>query len=438
MNIIIAGAGKVGFNLAKILSIGHNVTIIDTNAEALQSIQENLDILPIRGDVENHKTYELFSDSKIDLFIAVTNSDNTNLVASVIIDSVLSVERKFIRLQKDIYDETEIKNRFSINNVIFPLQLSSQSVSTLLNYPKANNVKQFRYTDFKLISLRVSKNIQCNLLDIQNYAIVGIERDKKFFVPESNRTEVIENDLVYFFGLHESIENMSENLYTEDISVIQKCVVFGGAELGVSIAASLVDVGRSVKLIEKELDLCQKAEEKLSGRATIIHSKYGIHDVFEEEELDSADIFIAATNNDEYNIIKCLEAKDRGIKKVVAINNEMEYYSLMHTLGIIVIRGPKISAYNRIMEEINSTGVVVQKSFCGAMGIVFLRKIYGTTISANKAIKPVQFSNTKLLLLRDGVLELFTNEKVLLADDLIVAFSATKESSKMKQWIYAL
>ena len=438
MNIIIAGAGKVGFNLAKTLSIGHNVTVIDTNEEALHSIQESLDILPLRGDVEDYKTYEYFSDKEVDLFIAVTNIDNVNLISSMIVDSILNVKRKFVRLQKDIYDAEDIKKRFFIDKIIFPIKLSSKTVGSLLEYPKANNVKFFKYTDFKLFSFRVSAGADREILDSHEYTLVGIERNKKFFVPQEKHTAIKENDLIYFFGLRESIETLSTSIVLEDISFVEKCVVFGGADLGVSIAKAFIDAKKDVKLIEKDLDLCSLADEKLEGRATIINSKYGIHDVFEDEELGHADLFVAATNNDEYNIIKCLEAKDRGITKVVAINNEMDYYSLMHTLGIIVIRGPKISAYNTIMEEISSSGVVIQKSFCGALGTVFMRKVVYNSTLIDKQIKPLKLSNAKLFILREDRLFLIQEKIILQENDLVVGFSALLESAKVKQWIYEL
>ncbi len=438
MNIIIAGAGKVGFNLARTLSIGHDVTVIDINSEALHRIQESLDILPLRGDVESYKTYESFAHGEIDLFIAVTNVDNVNLVASMVIDSVLSVKRKFVRLQKDIYDAEDLKQRFSIDRIIFPIQLSSKTVVSLLAYPKANNVKFFKYTDFKLFSFKVSKGAGREILDAHEYVLVGIERNKKFFVPQEKHTALKEDDLVYFFGLTESIEGVCSSIVLEDISTINRCVVFGGDALGVSIAHTLVNANKDVKLIEKDLVLCEEAEEKLEGKATVINSKYGIHDIFDDEELSRADLFVAATNNDEYNIIKCLEAKDRGITKVVAINNEMDYYSLMHSLGIIVIRGPKISAYNSIIEEIHSTGVVVQKSFCGAMGSVFMRRVIDASPLNGKIIKPLKLSNSKLFLMRAGSLQRISEKIVLQQSDLVIAFSASSEGAKVKQWIYEL
>ena len=438
MNIIIAGAGKVGFNLAKTLCIGHNVTIIDQNSEALDRIQESLDIMPLRGNVEDSKTYASFTDKDIDLFIAVTNLDNVNLISVLMADAVLNIDRKFVRLQKEFFHESDVKERLNIDKLIFPVALTSQAISSLLQYPKANNVKFFKYTEYKLISVMVSSRFVPQTFESDNFMIVGIERKKDFFIPRTNSVEVLPNDLVYFFGLEEELRTLCQKLELETNSDIQRCVVFGGAELGVSISKELVKVGRDVKLVEEDLALCEKADEALEGKVSIINSKYRSHDVFEDEDLDSADIFIAATNNDEFNIIKCLEAKESGIKKVVAINNEMEYYNLMHALGIVVVRGPKISAYNTIMEEVSSTGVVIQKSYCGAKAIIFMRKVFQSSGLVDKKIKPLSTEKSALFYMRQERVYPLTEKMILQENDLIIAFSPTKESTKVKQWIYGL
>ena len=438
MNIIIAGAGKVGFNLAKTLSIGHNVTIIDKNSEALHRIQESLDIMPLRGDVEDSQTYVNFTDKDIDLFIAVTNLDNVNLISVLMAEAVLNIDRKFVRLQKHFFHGSDIKQRLNIDKLIFPIQLASKAISSLLAYPKANNVKFFKYTDYKLISVMVSSRFIPQSFQSKNFNIVGIERKKDFFIPMDESEEILPNDLVYFFGLEEEIREVCQQLELDTNTEIQRCVVFGGEELGVSIARELVNVGRDVKLVEENLDLCERADEALGGKVSIINSKYRSHDIFEDEDLDSADIFIAATNNDEFNIIKCLEAKDSGIKKVVAINNEMEYYNLMHSLGIIVVRGPKISAYNTIIEEVSSTGVVIQKSYCGAKAVIFMRKVFRSSGLVNKKVKPFSVEKSRIFYMRDEHVYPLDEKIILEENDLIVGFCGVKESAKVKQWIYEL
>ena len=438
MNIIIAGAGKVGFNLAKTLCIGHDVTIIDKNQEALLRIQESLDILPYRGDVEDSKTYERFKNIEIDLFIAVTNIDNVNLISTMIADSVLNIKRKFVRLQKHFLDVFIIKQKLGIDDIVFPIRLASKSVASLLHYPKANNIKLFKYTKFKLISVRASKDFKHTQFVSKNFIKAGIERDKEFFIPDEDE-EILPNDLVYFFGLEEDIKRVCSLMDVDsDLESIKRCVVYGGDDLGISISKALLETNKEVKLIEKDLKACEIADEELEGKAYVINAKYSSHDIFEEENIDQADMFIAATNNDEFNIIKCLEAKEKGVKKIVAINNDAEYYNLMHSLGIVVVRGPKMSAYNKIMEEISSTGVVIQKAYCGSKANVFMRKIFPKSKLINKKIKPIKVNNSKIFYIRDEMLYEFKEKIILQENDIIVAFVTLKNTPKIKQWIYEL
>jgi len=433
MNIIIAGAGQVGFNLARTLSVGHNVTIIDKNEQALHRIQESLDIMPFQGDVENSQTYESFKHLKIDLFIAVTDIDNVNLIATMIADSVLDIDKTFVRLQKYFKDVFLIKEKLGVDEIIFPTRIASKSVASLLAYPRANNIKLFKYTKNKLISIRVSKDFQSRAIISNNFIKVGIERDKDFFIPKEDEV-IMPNDLIYFFGLEENIKEVCMEIDDTAASSTQNCVIYGGGELGISIAKLLLETGRNVKVIEKSLEICETVEKELEGEATVINAKYSAHDVFEEENLNNADIFIATTSNDEFNIIKCLEAKEKGIKKIVAVNNDMEYYNLMHSLGIVVTRGPKISAYNKIMEEISSGGVVIQKNFCGSKAIVLMRKIFKTS----KKIKPIKVTNIKVYYIREEALYPLDEKMLLQENDIVVAFATTKLMPKMKQWIYEL
>jgi len=438
MNIIIAGAGKVGFHLARTLCIGHNVTVIDQNAQALERIQESLDILPLKGDVEDIRTYENFIQTEIDLFIAVTNIDNVNIVATLIADTALKIHKKIVRLQHSFFKNTSIAKKLNIESMIFPTQLASAGVASLLDYPKANNVKFFQYTDYKLISVMVSNSFTKQVFQTDNFHIVGIERKKNFFIPQEDAIEIHPNDLVYCFGDENAIRSEYHKLEIDTSVSIERCVVFGGGDLGISIAKELAKKAKNVKLIEKDLELCHKADEELGGEVAIINSKYDTHDMFEDEGLEHADIFISATSNDEFNIIKSLEAKERGIKKVVAINNDMEYYNLMHSLGIIVVRGPKMSAYNTIMEEISSTKVVIQKSFCGAKALVFMRKVFPNSHLCNKKIKPPKTQEALLFYLREKHLYSFHEKIFLQKDDVLIAFCTQKSSPKIKQWIYEL
>ena len=434
MNIIIVGMGKVGFHLAQTLSIAHNVIVIDKNADALHSVQENLDVLPIHGSVEDAKTFELIPFHNIDLFIAVTNIDNINLISAITVDIVLDIKRKFIKLKENYFDHTEIKKRLNIDMFIFPTQLASNVVLSLLEYPNINNIKTLHYIDKKLISIIIPNDFLPIKIDFNRFKIIGIERDDKFFIPQYDMIEVLPNDLVYYFGVEDDISFINY----KNRCRIKNCVVFGADKLGRNIASDLIQKGCEVKVIEKNLELCQKADEFLMGEAEVINFKYGSHEIFENEGLKNADIFISTTNNDEFNIIKSLEARTTGIKKIVAINNEMQYYNLMHSLKITAVRGPKMSAYHKIMEEIDSKQVVIRKHFCGGKAMVLIRKIFEKSSLVGKKIKPIDLKNSSIFFIQKGILHSFKEDIVLTENDLIISFCVIEDSDMIEKWIYEL
>jgi len=439
MNIIIAGAGKVGFNLARTLSLAHNITVIDRNAEALSRLQESLDILPVNGDIEDPFTYRKLIDKEADLFIAVTDIDEANIISTLIAGDTIDVKRKFIRLRNEFFAKSSIREKLGISDAIFPLRLTSKTICSLLTYPRANNVKSFAYTDFKLISVRLSGIKEPIKIATDNFAIVGIERSKEFIIPKSSDIELEPNDLIYLFGDEKNIKELCPKLETKAPESIKRCVIFGGGDLGIAIAKELLEFGIEVKIVEEDVKQCEIADEALDGKAMILNCKYGTKALFEEEGLEYADMMIASTNDDEYNIIKCLEAKEHGISKVVAVNNEMEYYKLMHSLGIVVVRGPKMSAYHTIIEKIHSSHIVTERKYCGGEGSIFLRKIFANSHLLKKRVKPYHKDREILLfLIRDNNLLVFNEPLELIEGDVLVALSKEEQSQELEDWLNGL
>jgi len=436
MNIIIIGAGGVGFNLAKNLSVGHSVTIIDRNSEALQKIEESLDILAVKGDAEEIETYQRLMDKKFNLFICVTNSDNVNIISTLIADMILDIDRVFIRLKNHFYPDELIKKKLNIEKIIFPIKLTSSSIISMLENHRFNNIKSFEYTPYKLISIQSSTDIQPIKIVSDRFSIVGVERKKRFFIP-TQEDVILPNDLVYIFGLEEDIITVCDKLHSDDKISGKNCVISGGDSLGIEIAKQLIDRGKNVKIMEKDISLCNIANEELGGKVSVVHTRYETSSLLHEEGIERADIFISATQNDEYNIIKSLEAKERGIRKVISVLDDMEYYNLLHSLNILVARGIKMSAYNTIMEHINSNRVVVQKMFCGGKATILMRKIFANSKFLKKELKPIKTTNSLLFYIQDKRLHPFVKSIKLKENDLIILF-ATNDNINEIEWIYGL
>lgn len=439
MDIIIAGAGRVGFRLAKTLSIRHNVVVIDKNANALQRLSESIDILTIYGDVEDPDTYNSLIDKDFDIFIAVTDNDELNIISTLIVDDVINVTKKIIRLRNPYFAKSSIASKLNITDAVFPFELAAKSIRFLFDFPKANNVKNFIFTDFKLVSLaiKLKDDKKIFIQDIPKDIIVaGLERDKKFILPSLNdKIELKEEDLIYLFGEAQKIKEICLKLNYESPKEIKKVAIFGSNLLGIEIAKALVDKKIDIKIIDNDDDLCKKASEILQDNATIINSKYIEQTIFEEENLLHADMVISTSSKDEDNIIKSLEAKEWGIKKIVAINNNMEFYHLMHQLGIIPARGPKASAYYSIIEKISSTQVIVQRNYCGGRATMVMRKIFANSLLIGKSIKPLKLDDAKCYVLRDNQIKIFDKKLILKENDVITIFLKSYQESKVEKWI---
>ena len=441
MKIVIAGAGKVGFELARSLSGEHHVTVIDQNAKALERLQELIDIYPVHGNIENPLTYTMLLDTEVEVFIAVSDSDEANLISTLLIDDHIAVEKKIIRLRNSYFAESRTLSRFGNLERVFPFQIAAEKIRTLLKHPEANNVKHFSRAKSQLVSIKVDnpkhEEKQVALFESERIKVVGIERDKKLFLP-TPREVIRHDDLLYFLGDDSILDILYSELDLQMPERIRNAVIFGAKTLGVEITRVLIDEGVHVKLIEKDITYCKSASEILQEKALIINSSYDESILYEEENLASADMVIMAGAQDESNIIRALQAKEHAIPKVVAINNDAKYYALMHQLGIIVARGPRISAYYAILESLSVQGTIEVKHFCGGRGIVLHRKIESLCALADRPIAHRYHGSGLLFIEHEGDLLKIVGDTVPREGDTLFLITVKEEEKEAYRWISSL
>lgn len=443
MQVIIAGAGKVGYNIAKHLMHNNSVTVIDQNEYAIQNIHENLDVLGICGNIENPHTY-LGINPQIDLFIAVTDSDEVNLLSSLIIDNIATVKRKIIRLKNNFFASEQVKGKLNINETIVPSFEAAQPFKYLIDFPHAHNAKAFAYTKALLVSIRLKDDFTPRMISTfigelnGELAVAGMERRKEFFVPKPVET-MLPNDLVYFFAFPTAILSLRSLVCgetNEPSSPIKNCVIFGADSLGVEIAKVLLKKGIDVQIMDKNIELCRKANIELKNKATVLKTTYDADHIVNKTRFDT-DMFIAATKNDEYNITKCIEAKQKGIKKIIGINNDIAYSSLMRNLNIEVVRGEKINAYYSILERIQSNSNFIQKKFCGGEGAVLMRKIDAvSSLIGEKLPLPDKVDDRgHFIIIRDNDIYEYRLIPTFEKDDVIVAFTKESDYEIVAKWL---
>jgi len=428
MNILIAGAGKVGYNLAKILSTNHNVILIDKNEKALNSIKESLDVMTIQGDMREANTF-LHINEKIDFYIAVTNNDEINLISTIVVSNILEIENIIVRLTNTSYIATNFQKKLDISRVIFPYKLSATSVAKLLEFPKANNIKEFPFSDYVLISVTIKapQITKTSEIEEEDLKVIGVERDNEFiFLNEDD--ELKENDLLYIFGNREKIKKYLNLLDTISPAEIKNILIYGANDLGIEIAKILTNFDMNIKILEKDEHEAIKASEILGENVSIINSSYEDEEMLLNEGVQYSDIAITASIKDESNIIKSLQARKLGIKKIITINNNLNYYSLMHSLKLSTIRGPKIAAFYAILEEIDSRLLIYERFFLGAKGKIFIKQILN-----EKTIAPPK-EKAKILIIRDDQIFILKNKFEINPNDIIMEFNF----SGNKKWIETL
>lgn len=428
MNILIAGAGKVGYNVAKALSGNHNVIIIDKNEKALNTIKESLDVMTIQGDMREAHTF-LNIKEKIDFYIAVTNNDEINLISTIVVKNILDVKNVIVRLSNTSYMATNFQKTLGINRVIFPYKLSASAVAKLLEFPKANNIKEFPFSDYVLISLTVRnpKITKVNEIEDDDVKVIGVERNEEFIFLNEN-DEIQEDDLLYIFGNREKIKKYLNLLDTVSPEKIENVLIFGANELGIEIAKILTNFDMNIKILEKDEELAMKAAEILGENVSIINSSYEDEEMLLNEGVQYSDIAIAASTQDESNIIKSLQAKKLGIKKIITINNNLNYYSLMHSLKLSTIRGPKIAAFYEILEEIDSRLLVYERFFLGAKGKILIKQIFN-----EKTITPPK-EKAKILIIREDKIYVLKDSFDVKEGDIVMELNF----SRNKKWIETL
>jgi trk system potassium uptake protein TrkA len=440
LNIVIAGAGKVGYFLAKELMEENEVTLIDSNEKTIQNIDETLDVLSIYGDVENPHTYRNIQKD-IDLFIAVTDSDEVNLLSSLIIDNIVHVKEKIVRLKNDFFMNEQIKSRLNITDVITPAKDVANTFNHLIDFPHANNIKTFDYTKALLLSIRIHDQFEPILASTykktlsDKIIIAGVERGNKFFI-SGDMTMLMPNDLVYFFTFPSQMDEIRVNICNKSIKQdIRNCIIYGANLLGIEIAKVLAKKGLNIKLIDRSFEGCKAANAILKNSVEVIKSNYNL-DFFLENHAQNANIFIAATTNDEFNITKCMEANQKGIEKVIGIHNNRQYASLMRKLGIEVIRGEKMNAYYNILEKISSSQIVSQRAFCGGEGIIYLRKVFsGSKLIGEKLeISNKIYEKGNFSVQRDKKFFSYKNIETFKEGDIIICFSLSKNAKPITNW----
>jgi len=408
MRIIIAGAGEVGFHLAKLLSYeAQDITLIDCNRENLLYADNHLDIRVIKGDATSLAILKDANVAASDLLISVTSSETTNITVCVLAKQ-LGVKKTIARISNSEFIEHKEEMQFSklgIDELISPESLAASEIESLLNESAFDERFEFEGGVLTMLGLNLSRNASfvgksvkeaAKLLPEIHFVPIAIQRHgTQYTVIPRGDTVFKENDQVYFVTSSEGVDELYR-LSGKVKESIKDVMILGGSSIGQKTTKNLCDHKFNVKLIEKNKNKAFDLAEELPG-ALIINADGRNVELLEEESIDEMDAFVAVTGNSETNIMSCLMAKSKGVKKTVALVENIDYFQLSQSIGVDTLVNKKLIAANTIFRYIRKGDVVAvtQLNNLNAELLEFVVKENAKV--CNKYIKDLKFPRSAII-----------------------------------------
>ena len=374
MNIIICGAGRVGFTIAKLLSEqGHSITVIDQSSEDIQKINDSLDVKAIVGKATYPSILEKANAAETDMIIAVTRNDEINMLICQIAFSIFNIPKKIARIRSQDYLNPRFtrvynKENLPIDVIISPEIEIARSIQRKLEAPGALDSVPFAENQIRLLEILIKGN--CKLIGLKlneltnkfpnlDANIIAIIREDKSFIPKKT-DQVKENDKIYvIINSSQMAETLEAFGHSEKIS--KKILIIGGGNIGYNLAKNIEDTleGVRVKIVEKDKLRSEYLANELNN--TIVINGNGLdEEVLSEANLDEAETVLALTNDDEDNLMVSVlvekfakDQKDIEDKRTMALINKPNYSLLQSSLKIDDLIDPRMNTVSSILKHIH-------------------------------------------------------------------------------------
>lgn len=402
MKIIIAGAGEVGFHLAKLLSYeSQDITLIDCNKENLSYADSHLDIRVLKGDATSISVLRDAGVDGSDLMIGVTSSETTNITLCMLAKQ-LGCKRTIARISNPEFIRHKELIKFSelgIDELISPEALAATEIQLLLNQSAFNTTYEFEGGLLIMVGVSlpaaapfVGKSVMdaAKIFPELNFMPIAIQRmGTQYTIVPRGKTIFKEKDQVYFVTNKEGLDHLYK-LTGKVKRKIKNIMILGGSNVGFKTARDLCKNKLNVKLIEKNKEKAFDLAEELPN-ALIINGDGRNVELLEEESLEAMDAFVAVTGNSETNIMSCLVAKSKNVKKTIALVENMDYFQLSHSIGIDTLLNKKLLAANHIFRHIRKGEVVAMTKLNNLNAEILEFNVKPSSLVNGKYIRDLNF-----------------------------------------------
>lgn len=437
MNFIIAGAGEVGYHLASRLSQEKmDVVVIEKDEGKVKHVIDTLDVQTIHGSGSSVEILKQAGIEDADMLIAVTDSDEVNMISCLVASAQTKVPIKIARIRNPEYAQ-DIgilgEKNLNIDLTINPELEMVRTISRLVEIPDATDVVEFAEGRVRITGINVDPNSyvigkKLKNLDKENekhdIIIAAIFRDDKVIIPRGDDI-IQENDLVYAVTEASKILTVT-SYFKEQERHAQRVMILGGGEIAVELAQRFEKKNIKTKIIEHNEQRCLEIAEKLE-KTIVLRGDGTDRELLEEENIKDVDVFITISESEQTNILVSLLAKRLGAKKVISLINNLTYTSLVSNIGVDVVISPHLSAISRILQFIRKGKVLSVASFhkenAEAIEIVALE----TSDLVNKPLRDIKFPRGAIIgaVVRDKEIIIPTGDTLILPDDRVIIFTLT-------------
>lgn len=436
MKIVIIGAGEVGAHLSEVLSkSGHDVTVIDHDSEKAAKIHEEQNVRVLRGDGSSATVLKRAQAGACKYFLAMTSNDQVNLVSGSIAKK-MGAETTIARIHEETYIDNKLFNyqlNFGIDVLVNPEALAAVELAKVIRNPGRVAVEHFARGRIEVQQIEVTakaKAIGRNLKQLRLGEKTGvriglIRRGGTSLVPGAE-TVIEEGDLLTVFGDPQSLSRIKGKFSPKLRAKTVFVALYGGSETNIALMRMLSNPRFHIRLIEPDRKTCLEVAEQFP-HVTVVHGNATSLRVLEEERVGRADYFVAATKQDEDNVMACLQTAQMGTKRLLLNINRSDYSEIINKfrllLGIELAVSPRLATANEVLRAVNETPWIELAPAPGGRGKIFEIRVNPDSPCVGKPIQDLRLPGNTIIvaLLHKFDAKVPGAHDVIIADDRIVA-----------------
>ncbi len=449
MKVIVCGAGQVGSNIARQLARENNdVTLIDQSPELVRKIGDELDVRAMVGHASHPDALERAGAYDADMIIAVTYSDEVNMVACQIAHSIFDIPKKIARIRSNQYTDPLWAHLFSRENlpidvIISPEDEVAHAIERRLKVPGAFDTVSFADGKVQVIGVRLDES--CPIINTPlkqltelfpdlNVVVVAIYRDGKMIVPASD-DQMFPGDEIYFAADSAHVARAMP-LFGHEEQEARSIVIVGGGNIGFHLAKFIEENMRkvSLKLIEHNRERAEKITDELE-RTVVLHGSALDPELLQEANAAQAETIVALTNDDQVNIISSLLAKGQGTETAVTLINNPVFGNLVTTLGLEVVVDPRAITVSVSLRHIRRGRIRGLHSFRVGAAEVVEGDALETSLLVGKPLRDIKLPHGTIIgaVIKGETVEIPRGDSVIHADDRVIILSLQGSVQKVEE-----